>query len=169
MVGAKAKVTGPGELALVYNDCTGYYGDNTGSFTATVTVAAKGIVEGDLLLRDHTTQVGLGSVKVTGTDDTGGAVSTTLSAGIDGHYRFSLDPGSYVVAPDGDPPTDSGGTSAPDAVLLDAGGLRIVCRPAVPGPNLHGRSIATRRRALAADARRLVYVALRAASAGEHR
>src|SRR5262249_43720478 len=38
-VGASGTVNGPGELFLLYNDCAGYYADNSGSFTVTVTVS----------------------------------------------------------------------------------------------------------------------------------
>ena len=116
MVGAHATVAGPGELQLVYNDCAGYYGDNTGSFTATVTYSPQGVVEGDLLLRDKVSPVGLGGVKVTGTNDRGEAVSKTAAANtFTGHYSVSLDPGTYVIAPDGDPVGQSGGKWDPDA------------------------------------------------------
>lgn len=37
MIGHGGAFTGVGELYVVYNDCAGYYGDNTGSFTIHVT------------------------------------------------------------------------------------------------------------------------------------
>jgi hypothetical protein len=37
VVGPSGKVSGPGELQLIYADCAGYYSDNTGSYTVTVT------------------------------------------------------------------------------------------------------------------------------------
>jgi hypothetical protein len=37
MVGSKLTVTGPGELYVVYEDCAGYYNDNSGSFTVQIT------------------------------------------------------------------------------------------------------------------------------------
>lgn len=36
MVGRRHVVHGPGLLFVVYNDCAGYYADNTGSFTITI-------------------------------------------------------------------------------------------------------------------------------------
>ena len=45
MVGANRTVKGPGVLYLVYEDCAGYYGDNSGSFKVKVTLPpAAGIV-----------------------------------------------------------------------------------------------------------------------------
>jgi hypothetical protein len=35
MVGHRKTVTGPGLLYVIYNDCAGYYADNSGSFTIT--------------------------------------------------------------------------------------------------------------------------------------
>jgi hypothetical protein len=37
VIGPSGNVSGPGELQLIYADCAGYYSDNTGSYTVTVT------------------------------------------------------------------------------------------------------------------------------------
>jgi len=39
-IGASGSASGPGELFLLYNDCAGYYADNGGSFTVTVSQTA---------------------------------------------------------------------------------------------------------------------------------
>ena len=46
MIGASKTVKGPGILYLVYEDCAGYYGDNSGTFNVTVEVSAENTIEG---------------------------------------------------------------------------------------------------------------------------
>jgi hypothetical protein len=77
--GAARTVTGSGELILFYNDCAQYYGDNTGSFTVTVTY--KGAENGLTVAFEPATAApgtGVSTLTITDRDDKGEPVSGAL-------------------------------------------------------------------------------------------
>ena len=100
MIGAAKTVDGPGVLYLVYEDCAGYYGDNSGSFTVKVTggyvlsgkVVASACSGAAATCKRPTPVEG---VTVTAT----GSGRETTTTGKDGTYSLTLPRGTYTVTP----------------------------------------------------------------------
>jgi hypothetical protein len=85
VVGPSGKVSGTGELQLIYADCSGYYGDNTGSYTVTVTYTAA----------EEKTKLGGSFVAVQCTISTVAPTSSTCTAQVAGYGS------SHPVSPTG--------------------------------------------------------------------
>jgi hypothetical protein len=100
-VGAGKTVKGPGELYLLYNDCDGYYGDNAGSFEATIeyeAVVLSGKVTRECFKSCSTNGKGIAGVKLTAKDGEGGEATAKTDA--EGSYELELEhAGSWTVKP----------------------------------------------------------------------
>lgn len=103
-----ATIAGKGELQLVYNDCEGYYGDNSGSFLVKVAYTPLATIAGQVADDRYKPAPGV-TLKLAGTSDEGTAVSQAVTSSASGGYSFEVPKGKYEVTASGEMSEQYGG------------------------------------------------------------
>jgi hypothetical protein len=101
--GASKTATGQGELVFFYNDCIKYYGDNTGSFTAKVTVNPKVFGHAYAMECGETScQQGAfpgQKILVQGKAEDGTTIDTSAVTDAAGEWSVNVPAGTYLAGP----------------------------------------------------------------------